>query len=117
MISHRTEIPVSSFTFISKISFVLIFIFFSQDIYTQFNTPVFENISIEDGLPENRVTCILQDYLGYLCLGTQNGLVKYDGYTMEVFQPQVNDPGSISSRSIATIFEDHGKTLWISTLS
>ncbi|MEJ2618376.1 MAG: two-component regulator propeller domain-containing protein, partial [Ignavibacteriaceae bacterium] len=90
------------------------FISFPQDFDNSFSTPVFEHISIEDGLPENSVTCILQDYLGYLWLGTQNGLVKYDGYSMQVFQPGKND-SSISSGGIASIFEDKNKTLWIGT--
>ena len=80
----------------------------------QFSEPVFEYLSMEDGLPESSVTCILQDYLGYLWLGTQNGLVKYDGYSMQVFQPGKND-SSISSGGITSIFEDKNKTLWIGT--
>jgi signal transduction histidine kinase/ligand-binding sensor domain-containing protein/DNA-binding response OmpR family regulator len=93
------------------------FISFPQANNPQFQTPVFKNISIEDGLPENSVTCILQDYLGYLWLGTQNGLVKYDGYSMKIFQPEENNPGSISSRRIATIYEDRNNDLWIGTLN
>ncbi len=85
--------------------------------YSQFNPPVFENITIEDGLPENSVNCILQDYLGYLWIGTQNGLAKYDGYSMKVFQPEKDNNSSISDRGIVTIYEDKNKTLWIGTLN
>ncbi len=88
-----------------------------QEIYTQFTPPVFQNITIKDGLPENSVTCILQDYLGYLWFGTQNGLVKYDGYSMKVFQPEANNSNSISDRGIVTVYEDKNKTLWIGTLN
>jgi len=63
-------------------------IYKEQKGYSQFNPPVFENITVKDGLPENNVTCILHDYLGYLWFGTQNGLVKYDGYSMKVFLPE-----------------------------
>ncbi len=83
----------------------------------QFETPVFETISMEDGLPENSVTCILQDYLGYLWLGTQNGLVRYDGYSMKVFQSEEGDSSTISGRRITTIFEDRDRNLWIGTLN
>ena len=93
------------------------FISFPQNNDLQFQTPVLEGISIEDGLPENSVTCILQDYLGYLWLGTQNGLVKYDGYSMKEFQPDENNPGNISSRRIASIYEDKNRTLWFGTLN
>ena len=96
---------------------ILIFILFPKINYSQFNSPVFENISMEDGLPENSVTCILQDYLGYLWLGTQNGLVRYDGYSMTVFQSEEGDSGTISGRRITTIFEDKNKVIWIGTLN
>jgi signal transduction histidine kinase/ligand-binding sensor domain-containing protein/DNA-binding response OmpR family regulator len=88
-----------------------------QKTYDQFNPPVFEDITIEDGLPENSVTCILQDYLGYIWLGTQNGLVQYDGYSMKVFQPEKDNSSSISDGRIVTIYEDKNKTLWIGTLN
>ena len=97
---------------IEMISFI--FVSYPQNFDPSISTPAFEYMSLEDGLPDNSVTCILQDYLGYLWLGTQNGLVKYDGYTMEVFQPGKND-SSISSEGIAAIFEDKNKTLWIGT--
>ena len=91
------------------------FLSYSQNTIPQFPTPVFEYLSSEDGLPENSVTSILQDYLGYLWLGTQNGLVKYDGYSMKVFLPEENDSSTISSREIVTIYEDKNKTMWVGT--
>jgi signal transduction histidine kinase/ligand-binding sensor domain-containing protein/DNA-binding response OmpR family regulator len=76
---------------------------------------VFEEITMADGLPENSGTCILQDYLGYLWIGTQRGLAQYDGYSMKVFQPEEDNSGSISNGVIITIYEDKNKTLWIGT--
>ena len=105
----------SSYKIISNFITGLIFFFFSQNIFSQFTTPVFEYLSSEDGLPENSVTCILQDHLGYLWLGTQNGLVKYDGYTMKIFLPEKNDINSISNGSIVSILEDKKNVLWIGT--
>ena len=105
----------SSHNLIRNVITGLIFLFFSQNIFSQFTTPVFEYLSSEDGLPENSVTCILQDHLGYLWLGTQNGLVKYDGYSMQVYVPEKNDSTSISDGYILTIFEDKNNTLWIGT--
>ncbi|MCW8960590.1 MAG: hypothetical protein OQK29_03440 [Ignavibacteriaceae bacterium] len=78
-----------------------------QKIYSQFSPPVFETISIEDGLPENSVTCILQDYLGYMWFGTQNGLAKYDGYSMTVYKPDKANNKSISGGIIICPFEDN----------
>jgi signal transduction histidine kinase/ligand-binding sensor domain-containing protein/DNA-binding response OmpR family regulator len=81
-----------------------------------YDPPTFENITIADGLPENNVTCILQDYLGYLWFGTQNGLVKYDGYSMKVFLPEKDNSNSINNRWIVTIYEDRNRTLWVGTM-
>jgi len=75
----------------------------------------FEHITIEDGLPENSAKCILQDHLGFLWLGTQNGLVKYDGYSMTIYQPEPDDPNSISNRQINALCEDKTGTLWVGT--
>ncbi len=80
-----------------------------------FPEPEFEHLTIADGLPENSVSCILQDHLGYMWFGTQNGLVRYDGYSMKIFQPDSNDSLSISERHIQTIYEDKSGTIWIGT--
>ncbi|MEJ2618205.1 MAG: two-component regulator propeller domain-containing protein, partial [Ignavibacteriaceae bacterium] len=91
------------------------FTLYPQNANSQFPTPTFEYISSENGLPENSVTCILQDHLGYLWLGTLNGLVRYNGNSMKVFQHDKNDSSSISNSSISAIYEDKNKTLWIGT--
>jgi len=82
---------------------------------TNWPEPVFEHLTIADGLPENSVRCMLQDHLGYMWFGTQNGLVRYDGYNMKVYQTDPNDSLSISDRQIYSIYEDKSKTLWVGT--
>jgi signal transduction histidine kinase/ligand-binding sensor domain-containing protein/DNA-binding response OmpR family regulator len=84
---------------------------------TNFPDPIFEHLTIGDGLPENSVMSILQDHLGYLWLGTQNGLVRYDGYEMKVYQPDPDDSLSLSHPQIWAIYEDKSRTLWIGTPS
>jgi len=93
-----------SFLSISKLSF------------PQYDEVKFEHITVEDGLPENSITCILQDHLGFLWLGTQNGLVKYDGYTMTVYRTDPDDTSSISGNGINAICEDHNGNIWIGIL-
>jgi signal transduction histidine kinase/ligand-binding sensor domain-containing protein/DNA-binding response OmpR family regulator len=87
----------------------------SKEKITNWPEPVFEHLTIADGLPENSVRCILQDHLGYMWFGTQNGLVKYDGYSMKVYQPDPDDSLSISDRQIYSIYEDRSGTMWIGT--
>lgn len=64
-----------------------------------------------DGLPGNTVTAISQDPVGYLWLGTLNGLVRFDGLRFEVFG---EDAGLPSSRILCLLHDSKG-TLWIGT--
>lgn len=85
----------------------------NKDKTTNWPEPVFEHITLADGLPENSVQCIFQDHLGYMWFGTQNGLVRYDGYEMKVYKPDPDDSLSISYREIYSIYEDRSGNLWI----
>ena len=82
----------------------------------QLNTLTFEDITVRDGLPENSANSILQDYLGYLWISTQNGLARYDGYSIKVFNLEKDKDNSLST-SDAIIFEDKRKTLWVGSLA
>ncbi|WP_420151009.1 two-component regulator propeller domain-containing protein [Spirosoma sp.] len=73
----------------------------------------FEHITVVDGLPENSVTCMLQDHLGFMWLGTQNGLVRYDGTTMVVYQYNARNKFSLKGRHIQSLCEDHNGDIWV----
>ena len=45
----------------------------------------FKNITIENGLSQSTVETIYQDSKGYIWLGTNDGLNKYNGYTFEKY--------------------------------
>ncbi len=74
---------------------------------------VLETLTTEDGLPEGSITSILQDYLGYLWFGTQNGLARYDGYSMKVFQPIPYDVHGRGSHMVVAMYEDRDSILWV----
>ncbi len=104
------------FPLIAFITFIVSVFSLPQTKDNKLIKPVFEKISTRLGLPNTTITCIFQDHLGYLWLGTENGLVKYDGYSMKVFKPQPDDYSSISNRGITKIYEDKSNVLWIGTL-
>src|SRR5687767_9752316 len=68
-----------------------------------------------EGLPQNTVTAIVQSRDGYLWVGTFGGLVRFDGQSFTVFDPD-NSPGLASSR-IVSLHEDRYRVLWIGTES
>ena len=75
----------------------------------------FERITIEQGLSQSTVNCILQDRKGYLWFGTDDGLNKYDGYTFKIYKNDPLDSTSISNNNILTAFEDQSGLLWFGT--
>src|SRR3990172_1269138 len=76
---------------------------------------VFEHLTIEDGLSQSAGLRLLQDHQGYLWIGTQDGLNRYDCYDFTVFKHDPDDPDSISYNSIITLCEDRNNNLWIGT--
>jgi len=66
----------------------------------------------DEGLPQSTVTSIVQTPDGYLWLGTQNGLVRFDGVNFQVFNED-NTP-AIKNNRIVQLYVDHQGTLWVS---
>jgi len=75
----------------------------------------FEHLTIEDGLSQNAGLAIFQDSRGYLWIGTQDGLNRYDGYNFKIYKHDPDNPDSLSHNSILTIAEDKDGLLWIGT--
>lgn len=68
-----------------------------------------------EGLSDPGITAIYQDHQGFLWLGTQHGLNRFDGYDYLVFNHSGEDASSLSSNQINTIIEDSQNRLWIGT--
>ncbi|MBW8865561.1 MAG: hypothetical protein JF609_11715, partial [Verrucomicrobia bacterium] len=66
---------------------------------------------VEKGLPQNKVTCVVQTHDGYLWVGTYSGLARFDGMAFTVFDGK-NTPAMHSSR-VTALFESDDGTLWI----
>ena len=75
----------------------------------------FDRLSLEQGLSQGTVNCILQDREGFLWLGTQSGLNRYDGYRFHVFKNDPTDPSSLPSSWIESLAEGPSGDLWIGT--
>ena len=75
----------------------------------------FEHISNETGLPDNRVTSILQDREGFLWFGTLAGVVRYDGYGFDKYDKDPENPNSLSQNTVWDMCQDHAGNIWIGT--
>ncbi|MES1226069.1 MAG: two-component regulator propeller domain-containing protein, partial [Bacteroidota bacterium] len=75
----------------------------------------FKHISIEQGLSNSTIECILQDNRGFIWFGTRDGLNRYDGNQVTIFRFDEKDSNSISDNFIRCIYEDRNHALWIGT--
>jgi signal transduction histidine kinase/ligand-binding sensor domain-containing protein/CheY-like chemotaxis protein len=66
-----------------------------------------------EGLPQNSVHTVLQTRDGYVWMGTEEGLVRFDGERFEVFNRE-NTPALPGSHA-TSLFEAEDGTLWIGT--
>ncbi len=101
----------------TKNTILTVFLLFSfLEIHCQHLIQIkFDNISVRDGLSQTTPNCIMQDSRGFLWIGTEDGLNKYDGYEFEVFKQDINNPFAISSSKIKCIEEDEEGNIWIGT--
>ncbi len=91
---------------------LLLFIFFSAFGQTQFN---FEQFTVEDGLARNNIHAIYRDHLGYIWIGTVEGLNKFDGANMYSYFRNPNSENSLPDDNIGFIVEDDSLNLWVGT--
>ncbi len=77
--------------------------------------PYFENITEKEGLSDNHITCFLKDRAGYLWIGTENGLNRYDGNTFKVYTPSLAKKNYLSNAFITSVKQDLAGDIWVST--
>jgi ligand-binding sensor domain-containing protein/two-component sensor histidine kinase len=89
-------------------------------LYTEAQVPIspslfFEKVTVQDGLSHDKVNCILQDRKGFIWIGTNDGLNRYDGHNFIIFRNKPGDTTSISGNTITDLLEDEEGLLWIAT--
>lgn len=86
---------------------------FLQSYYERFQTGNIPYIlfNVENGLPQEDVTSILQDQKGYMWFGTNSGVVRYNGREMEVF----NVSNGLSDNAVSDIKQDDNGLIYVAT--
>jgi signal transduction histidine kinase/ligand-binding sensor domain-containing protein len=75
----------------------------------------FSHYGTTTGLTSNFVQQVIQDDQGYLWIGTNNGLQRFDGSRYLTFQTQKNNPSAISANFIHQMLLDKKNNLWLVT--
>lgn len=72
-------------------------------------------LNIDKGLPQSNVIALHLDTHGFLWVGTQDGLSRYDGYSFQTYQNNPVNETTISNNFILSIDEDLDGNLWVGT--
>jgi len=83
---------------------------FAQPVVNKIN---FSNVTAP--LSNLHISYILQDSRGFLWVGTEDGLNRFDGYECKVYRHDPEDSTSLLKNRIRAIFEDSRGVLWVST--
>lgn len=75
----------------------------------------FSQIGSADGLPQKHVLCLLEDEMGFLWIGTEDGLYRYDGRQFKEFRSFPNDTTTLSHNYIVSMTEDKNGRIWVGT--
>lgn len=73
----------------------------------------FEHYSIDQGMYETNITCIVQDNIGFLWFSTNSGIEKYDGYNFTAYKNDPDDKNSIDNAFANTLYKDTEGNIWI----
>lgn len=75
----------------------------------------FEKIVVEKKLSQHGIQSILQDKKGFIWVGTQGGLNRFDGYGFTSFRHQPFTSDTLSDNYIRDFLEDENGIMWIAT--
>ena len=93
------------------IKFFILCAVISFPLQSQTITPKFDKLTI--AIPN----CILHDRNGFIWIGSQEGLIRYDSHELKKYQNIPFDSTSISGDWVTAIVEDHNSNLWVATLN
>ena len=90
-------------------------IMFSNDEIIERQTVNFQSLTVNEGLSNNYITNILQDSRGFIWIGTEVGLNRYDGSSIEYYNYEYGNENSLNSTYITALAEDAYGNIWVGT--
>lgn len=98
-----------------KVIFFLFFLIHTYFSFCQQPNLEFRTLSALEIMTNSKASSIIQDSTGYLWIGTNDGLFRFDGQTVFPYYINVNDSSSLPSNKINKLFVDSKKNIWIGT--
>lgn len=74
--------------------------------------PRFEHLTVNDGLLHSDVEAVVQDWDGFLWIGTNQGINRYDGYDLRNYTLAINPLNGISANRVHALHVSRDGWLW-----
>lgn len=71
--------------------------------------------TMEDGMSHNYITCLEKFKIGIIVIGTQNGLLIYDGYDFELVNSDSTSHPQLNDNYINSLSIDQRQNVWVAT--
>ena len=88
--------------------------------WAQLADTVFRHLSLEQGLQQQVVTSLVEDRDGFLWIGTQDGLARWDGYRFRIFRRNAADPHDVLAMPdnyISALYLDRLGQVWVGSVN
>lgn len=97
---------------------VIIFVLILQSVFGfgfDKQTISFKKFPFKESLPNSIVKRVFQDSRGFVWLGTEAGICRYDGYKLITIKSNIEHPNLLTSGNILCIAEDKRNHIWFGT--
>ncbi len=100
---------------IADIRATLIYIIFLSSIFSQTKNLNFEKYTEIDGLSGSLCAACIQDSFGFLWIGTDKGLNRFNGHDFQTFIYDANDSTSLTDNVVRTVIQTKDSSIWVGT--
>ena len=98
-----------------KITILLYFFFITGSLQLYAESFNFRHYKAEDGLSLNTVSSIIQDRKGFIWIGTEGGLNRFDGYRFKIYSSNEQEDSVLWTGYISSLLEGQNGNIWIGT--
>lgn len=116
-VEHKFNFLNKTGRMILIVRIIVVFLLFTiAPVFAALPPVVFNSVSSVNGLPQNSGRVLLQDQDGFVWIGTEDGLVRFDGESMLSFRRNYDDTYSLSDNYIGSLVEDSSGRIWVGTM-
>ena len=113
-VNRYSRLSINNYILLFNIFLILFAIFPIKGNAQNVSDFIFEKYSMQSGLSMTTNECIYEDKLGYIWIGSQMGIDRFDGYGFKSYSHDINNKFSKSTGWTLDITEDNKGDIWTS---